>query len=127
MLRLQAFVAIPGVLGRSRRICSLIMPVMAVVLPLAALPSFGSAQDPADARPEGWTAAEQMKVRSVSNVVPSPDGRYVAFTVSAPVMEDERSEFVSQIWVAAADGLVVKIDAEDLRDSLNRRHASDLL
>lgn len=104
MLRLQGFAAIPGVLGRSLHIRSLVMPGIAVVLPLAGLPSSGSAQDLADAQPEGWTAEEQMKVRSVSNVVPSPDGQRVAFTVNDPVMGDERSEFVSQIWVAAADG-----------------------
>lgn len=52
----------------------------------------------------GWTPELMMKVRRVANVRPSPDGTRVAYTVAEPVMTDDRSEYVSQIWMANADG-----------------------
>jgi dipeptidyl aminopeptidase/acylaminoacyl peptidase len=63
-----------------------------------------AAQDSAAKPADRWTPEEQMKVRIVSSVTPSPDGRRVAFTVNGPVMTDEKSEFLTQIWVGAADG-----------------------
>jgi dipeptidyl aminopeptidase/acylaminoacyl peptidase len=51
-----------------------------------------------------WTPEMAMTVRRVLTVVPSPDATQVAFVVSEAVMEGERSEWVSQIHVAAADG-----------------------
>ena len=52
----------------------------------------------------GWTVDTMMKVRRVTEVTPSPDGRRVAFVVADAVMEGETSEWVSQIRLAAADG-----------------------
>jgi len=51
-----------------------------------------------------WTPDEQMKVRPVGNVQPSPDGRRVAYAVTAPVMTDDKSEYLTHIWMANADG-----------------------
>ncbi|OGD23027.1 MAG: hypothetical protein A2W03_04630 [Candidatus Aminicenantes bacterium RBG_16_63_16] len=51
-----------------------------------------------------WTPEEMMKVRTVGAVQVSPDGRRVAYTVTEPVMTEDRSEFLTQIWMAAADG-----------------------
>jgi Tol biopolymer transport system component len=45
-----------------------------------------------------------MKVKRVSNVVPSPDGSRVAYQVGTAVMEGETSEWRYQIWVANSDG-----------------------
>ncbi len=53
---------------------------------------------------EGWTPELMLKVRRVASVRPSPDGRRVAYTVAEAVMTEDRSEFVSQIWVANSDG-----------------------
>jgi dipeptidyl aminopeptidase/acylaminoacyl peptidase len=52
----------------------------------------------------GWTPELEMKVKSIGSVRVSPDGKKVAYTVSAAVMTPEKSEFVSQIWVANANG-----------------------
>jgi dipeptidyl aminopeptidase/acylaminoacyl peptidase len=54
--------------------------------------------------PEAWTPEFAFKVKRVSLVRPSPDGRHVAFVVGTAAMEGERSEWVSQVWVADADG-----------------------
>lgn len=51
-----------------------------------------------------WTPEEMMKVKNVGTVQVSPDGRRVAYCVSEPVMTEERSEFVTQVWMANADG-----------------------
>ena len=53
---------------------------------------------------EGWTPELMLKVRRVASVRPSPNGRHVAYTVAEAVMTEDRSEFVSQIWLSNADG-----------------------
>ena len=45
-----------------------------------------------------------MQVRTIGSVVPSPDARWVAYTEVTPVVEGERSEQVTQIFLARADG-----------------------
>ena len=45
-----------------------------------------------------------MQVSTIGEVVPSPDGARVAWTQSQAIMEPERSEIVSQIFLADADG-----------------------
>ena len=45
-----------------------------------------------------------MRVETIDNVVPSPDGKWVAYTRTRAVMEKEKSEMVTQIYVARSDG-----------------------
>jgi dipeptidyl aminopeptidase/acylaminoacyl peptidase len=45
-----------------------------------------------------------MQVQPIGDVVPSPDGKLVAYTQSRAVIETEKSEIDTQIFVAAADG-----------------------
>ena len=52
----------------------------------------------------GWTPELEMKVNAVGAVRVSPDGKKVVYTVNSSVMTAEKSEFVSQIWVANSDG-----------------------
>jgi dipeptidyl aminopeptidase/acylaminoacyl peptidase len=54
--------------------------------------------------PAGWTPEISMQVRPVGDVVPSPDGKLVAYTQSRAVMEADKSEIDTQIFLAAADG-----------------------
>ncbi|HEU0107411.1 MAG TPA: prolyl oligopeptidase family serine peptidase, partial [Vicinamibacteria bacterium] len=51
-----------------------------------------------------WTPEFAFKVKRVSQVRPSPDGRHVAYVVGTAAMDGENSEWISQIWVADADG-----------------------
>ena len=51
-----------------------------------------------------WTPELALKVKTISNVAVSPDGQQVAFQVATAFTEGERSEWVSQIFVANADG-----------------------
>ena len=51
-----------------------------------------------------WTPSSMMQVRRIAGVYPSPDGKRVAYTVREAVMEDNRSEYVTQIFLADADG-----------------------
>ncbi len=51
-----------------------------------------------------WTPEEMMKVRSVGMVDVSPDGKRVAYCTTDAVMNDAQSEFLTQIWMANADG-----------------------
>jgi dipeptidyl aminopeptidase/acylaminoacyl peptidase len=54
--------------------------------------------------PTAWTPEFSMQFKTVSTVVPSPDGTKVAWTQTQSVMETERSETLTQIFVANADG-----------------------
>ncbi|QOI97046.1 MAG: S9 family peptidase [Flammeovirgaceae bacterium] len=51
-----------------------------------------------------WTPAEMMKFKRLTSAVISPDGKRVAYTVSVPLMEGDKSEFLTHIWVASTDG-----------------------
>jgi len=71
-------------------------PVAAALLGVAAL-----------AAPEGageWTPARALHVKRVGPVRVSPDGTRAAFVVGTAVMDGEKSEWVSQVHVARADG-----------------------
>ena len=51
-----------------------------------------------------WTPELQLKVKAVGAPRVSPDGRRVVYTVNEAVMTADRSEFVTQIWMATTDG-----------------------
>ncbi|MCW3098275.1 MAG: putative secreted peptidase [Chthonomonadaceae bacterium] len=51
-----------------------------------------------------WTPELSMQIRGIGQVRVSPDGRRVAYTVTEPIMETEKSETLTQIWLANADG-----------------------
>ena len=55
-------------------------------------------------QPAGWTPEVMMRVRPVGDVRVSPDGRQVLYTVREPVMTADKSEFLTHIWIANADG-----------------------
>jgi dipeptidyl aminopeptidase/acylaminoacyl peptidase len=52
----------------------------------------------------GWTPELSMQVKTIGDVVPAPDGSRVAWTQQQAVMEPERSEVATQIFLANADG-----------------------
>ena len=54
--------------------------------------------------PAAWTPELQIKVRAIATPRVSPDGRRVVYTVSDAVTTPDRSEYVSQIWMATTDG-----------------------
>src|SRR6516164_81997 len=69
---------------------------------LVLLPTMLCAAEPAAL--SGWTPAAILQVKRVGGVYPSPDGKRVAYTVREAVMEDLRSEVVTQIHLADWDG-----------------------
>jgi len=50
-----------------------------------------------------WTPNESMKIKSISQVNMSEDGKYITYVVREAIMEEEKSEYLSQIWVSATD------------------------
>jgi dipeptidyl aminopeptidase/acylaminoacyl peptidase len=54
--------------------------------------------------PSGWTPELSMQVKTIAAVVPSPDGTHVAWEQRQAMMEPERSEMLTQIWLAGAGG-----------------------
>jgi dipeptidyl aminopeptidase/acylaminoacyl peptidase len=55
-------------------------------------------------QPSAWTPELSMKVKAVGGVRVSPDGRRVVYTVNEAVMTAEKSEYLTQVWMANADG-----------------------
>ncbi len=53
---------------------------------------------------EPWTVERMMEVKNVGDVEVSPDGNKVLFTVTGAVMTEEKSEYLTQVFVAGADG-----------------------
>jgi dipeptidyl aminopeptidase/acylaminoacyl peptidase len=56
------------------------------------------------APPPPWTPELSMRVRPVADVVPSPNGHLVAYTESRAVMEPEKSEVDTQIYIGFSNG-----------------------
>src|SRR5262245_3912246 len=52
----------------------------------------------------GWTPNDMLRVKRFGSVVPSPDGRRVAYSVREAMTDELHSEFVSQIYLVDADG-----------------------
>lgn len=67
------------------------------MLVILTLTSLGLAQS-------GWTPAAMIQFKRMADIVISPDGRMIAYTVSTPMMEGEKSEFLTHVWVVSADG-----------------------
>lgn len=51
-----------------------------------------------------WTPRLSVSVRTIGPVVPSPGGEWAAYTVTEAVIEEEKSERLTQIHLARADG-----------------------
>lgn len=69
---------------------------------LSAAPA--AAQTAARASADRWTPELSMRYKAVQGTALSPSGDLVAYVVREPVMEGEKSEYLSQIWIASADG-----------------------
>src|SRR5262244_627788 len=54
----------------------------------------------ATATAQTWDPEMQLKVKAVGIPRVSPDGKRVVYTVNEAVMTADKSEFVSQIWLA---------------------------
>ena len=79
----------------------------------------------AQTTPAGWTPELMMTVRRVAHVRPSPDAKRVAYSVAEAVMTDDRSEYVSQIWIANVDGNDTKQMTFATKSSANPMWSSD--
>lgn len=51
-----------------------------------------------------WTPEMQVKTKVVGSPQISPDGKRIVYTVNEAVMTADKSEFVTQIWLADTDG-----------------------
>ncbi len=75
--------------------------------------------------PGKWTTDQMFKVKRVGPVVPSPDGSRVAYVVGEAVMQAEKSEWLSEIHVAMADGSAAFQLTRGDKSSTNPRWSPD--
>jgi dipeptidyl aminopeptidase/acylaminoacyl peptidase len=81
-----------------------VLCLLAIVLPvpMAAQTAEKAADDKAKA--VLWTPELTMTYRAVGGVALSPAGDAIAYTVNTAVMEGEKSEYLTHIWVTSANG-----------------------
>jgi len=53
---------------------------------------------------QSWTPGQMLQMKRISSPAISANGKLVAYTVSSPLMDGEKSEFLTHIWVAATNG-----------------------
>jgi dipeptidyl aminopeptidase/acylaminoacyl peptidase len=53
---------------------------------------------------QSWTPQQMIRMNRASSAVISRDASLVTYTVTSPVMEGEKSEFLTRVWIASADG-----------------------
>ncbi|MDZ7362535.1 MAG: S9 family peptidase [candidate division KSB1 bacterium] len=58
----------------------------------------------ANAKPSHWTPEAMIKYKRLGGAAISPDGKWVAYTVSEPLLDGEKSEYRTHIFLASADG-----------------------
>ena len=51
-----------------------------------------------------WTPEMQVKTKAIASPRVSPDGNRLIYTVNEAIMTADKSEFVTQIWLATTDG-----------------------
>jgi dipeptidyl aminopeptidase/acylaminoacyl peptidase len=84
------------------------VPLPLLLLALVALPLPGTAQTPeTETARRALQLEDYYRIRSVESPEISPDGRWVAFTVSLPVEEDNGT--IRQVWVVEADGTAAPV------------------
>ena len=59
-----------------------------------------------------WSPELQIKLKTVASPRVSPDGKRVVYTVNEAVMTADKSEFVTQIWMAMIDARTTKPNGE---------------
>jgi dipeptidyl aminopeptidase/acylaminoacyl peptidase len=53
---------------------------------------------------QSWSPEMMISFKRVTTASLTTDGSKVAYEVASPIMEGEKSEYITQIWVAATDG-----------------------
>lgn len=81
---------------RIKRLCA-----AALVLSCSAL--FAQNSNTSNA-PVKWTPEVMIKYHRLTGATISPEGEWVAYTVSEPLLEGEKSEYRTHIFLASADG-----------------------
>jgi|TARA_B100000315_G_scaffold232821_1_gene245443 dipeptidyl aminopeptidase/acylaminoacyl peptidase len=72
-----------------------------------------------------WTPSVMMQVNRVGNVRVSPDGKRVVYTQTRAVMTDEKSRYITQIFMADSDGKEQRPFTLDAYSSRNPKWSPD--
>lgn len=82
---------------RQGRVCALMLGIVLLCGAAAHAQSDTS-------KPARWTPETMISYHRLLGTVISPDGKWVAYTVSTPEMAGEKSEYLTHIHLAGADG-----------------------
>ena len=79
----------------------MIRRILPIVATLALLTPYAAGAQEGSLR---WTPEKSMELRQVTGTAVAPDGLRIAFVVRVPVMDGEKSEYLSHVWIVNADG-----------------------
>ena len=71
--------------------------------------------------PTSWTPEFSFEFQTIGPVVPSPDGKLAAWTQSRAVMETEKSDVVSQVFLGPTVGGPRPLPSQPVRPALPNR------
>jgi len=73
-----------------------------------------------------WSPQQNMKMKNITSVRVSPDGKKVVYAVREAIMTDDRSEYVNQLYLidARGTGTAMKLTKGD-RNNSNPRWSPD--
>lgn len=83
--------------------CRIVAFPLALTL-AASLPVAAQEPPPPSDAGDRWTPALSMRFLAIQQTATSPSGDAVAYVLREPVMEEEKSEYLSHVWVASSDG-----------------------
>ena len=91
----------PSFCSRARRRAVVPFAVLAISTLALAPASVSSAQAPADSARRPMTFLDMEQMRSAGSPTPSPDGRWVLYTLSTPDWQEARRQ--SDLWLVSAE------------------------
>ena len=74
---------------------------------------------------QSWSPGRMIQLKRISSAVISADGKRVAYTVSIPIMEGEKSEFLTNVWIASTDGSMNRLFTFGEKSCSNIRFSPD--
>jgi dipeptidyl aminopeptidase/acylaminoacyl peptidase len=86
----------------NRRLISQLLLTLGAFFMLISASTLSSAEK---AQPSGWTPELMLRVKRVGSVQVAPNGKQVVFTVRTAVMGDDKSEYLTHIYLSDSDGM----------------------
>jgi dipeptidyl aminopeptidase/acylaminoacyl peptidase len=72
-----------------------------------------------------WSPEQCMKMKNVTSVRISPDGKKIVYTIREAMMTDDKSEYINQVFIANSDGTNAIALTKNDKDNANPKWSND--